>query len=341
MPKVEKKNPLLTQLFTTMEKKYPHRKSQIQLASRLTEKGVDLLDTVYPIGERVYNKIAIASSTIKENQFARVLPILLGFALCFFGGCFTILVTLLEVLYLTSWDRIKKNVNILYDNYRAVREASAKDDTVDANNNGIPDVQELTRNELFSRKLRVFLNSVDITAVNDAMNALVLAFLAITAALHDKISCALAFGCSTANIVKKYCGLKKFLEDNLPPEQKKLAEPISNTILNGFCMILTVIFEKYAITAYCAARGAQLIIENASALQKELASADGKEKNIGISLDTPKGKAIIILLTVMGFVWQAYNGFTLPFPINILLFPITLVDGLLGVIFRVSVVLLK
>ncbi|KAH9597623.1 hypothetical protein LSM04_005054 [Trypanosoma melophagium] len=325
-----------------MEKKYPHRNSQIQLASNVAEKGMDLMDNVYPMGEKIYEKILTVSTTVQQQRFSQLFPTLLGFAICFFGGCFPVFITLVEVLNLTSWERIKKNVYILYENYLAARSASKRDDMVDADNNGIPDVQEIPRNELFSRKLKVFLNSVDTAAVKEAVNALILAFLAIKAALHDKMSAALAFGCSIANIIKQFSHLERFLEDNLPPDQKKLAGTISSAILSFICMFITALFQKYALAAYCAARGANMIVDNGLALRNQLALADGKEKkNTALTIESPQIKTLITFLTVVGFLWQAYIGFSLPFPINILLLPFTLADWILGIVFLGSAGLMK
>ncbi|KEG09824.1 hypothetical protein DQ04_04571000 [Trypanosoma grayi] len=331
MPRAKQEELPLAHIFSVLERKYPKLSSKIRLGNKLSAQCMNALDGAYPVAEQAFGKVTKAASAMERHHMKQLVPLLIGLVVCFFGGCFTMLIAVVEVVHITSWDRIKASMHTLYGNYLTAREASKKDDTLDENKNGIPDVKELQRKELFSRKLGVFFRSIDPVGVKEALNALLLAFFAIIAALSDKFANALAFGCCLADAIKQFLPLESILEEALPVEQKRLAGTLASTVLNFIGMTTAVALQQFTITMHCAVRGARLFVENAIAFGKEAGLVEE-----AFAVNSQRGRALIAGLAVMGFLWQASNGFALSFPFNILLFPFTVADWLLGVIFRVS-----
>ncbi|KAF5219346.1 hypothetical protein ECC02_007682 [Trypanosoma cruzi] len=332
MKKATKQRSPQVQFLSNMEAKYPEYAKAIQVTECMMVKGLNALDKFYPVGERIYKSGAEWFSTAKKHQLAHVWPILLGFCVCFFGGCFAMLIAVVEVVYLTTWDSIKKSIGTIYENYLLAREASLKDDMLDEDGNGIPDVQEISGKELFSRKLSLFLCSVDPVSLREAFNTLLLAFFAILAALKNNIANTLVFACGLADIIERNFTIKDFIDDVLPPEHKKLSSLMTMMLLNFISVTVATVLKRYVMTLQCALLGATMLVGNAITLGKK---AHLVEEDLDIK--SQRSKRLITLLACFGFLWQASNGFSVPFPLNILLFPVSLLEWLLGVVFAVSV----
>ncbi|RNF09788.1 hypothetical protein TraAM80_01922 [Trypanosoma rangeli] len=319
--------------LSTIEKKYPAYATAIRVAYGVVMKGLNALDYAYPIGEHIYEKVVEASSPLREHGLQYLWPLLIGFCVCFFGGCYTLLITSVEVVYLTTWDTVRRNLSTLYANYCAAREASLKDDLLDEDQNGVPDVQEISRNELFSRKLGVFLRSVDPVGLKEAFHGLIFAVLAVLAALKSRFANALVFACGLANAMGSHFPLKDFIEDFLPPEQKKLADAITFCTLNFIGVTIATVLQRHVMALHCALRGATMLVGNAIAFGKEAGLVEE-----GVAISSQRSSALVGALACMGFLWQASNGFSAPFPFNILLFPLSLAEWLLGAIFTATLV---
>lgn len=312
--------------FTSLERNFPEHAATIHLANNVVSKGLAVLDTAYPVGKHMVEEVEKASSAMERHHLTHLIPVFFGFVICFFGGFFTMLIAAVEIVRITSWDIIKTNMQAIYENYCAALEANRKDDQVDDNQNGIPDVQEITRNELFSRKLGVFMNSVDPVGLHQAIRALLFAFFAVLTAIGDRFTRALAYGCSLASLAKDHVPLENILADALPPQQKKLAKTITMAILNTIGLLLAALLQRYIMTAHCAIRGAQMFVEHMIIFGREAKLVESH-----VSMDTKQGKLLIGAVACLGFLWQASQNFALPWPLNILLFPLTVAEWLLGV----------
>ncbi|EKF38100.1 hypothetical protein MOQ_001695 [Trypanosoma cruzi marinkellei] len=332
MPKAEKMGSPQVKFLSHMELKYPEYANAIQVTDYMMVKGLNALDKVYPVGERICKRGVDFFSTAKNHQSAHIWPMLLGFCVCFFGGCFAMLIAVVEVVYLTTWDTIKKSIATIYENYLLAREASLKDDMIDDDGNGIPDVQEISGKELFSRKLNLFLRSVDPVSLKDALHALLLAFFAILAALKNNIANTLVFACGLADIIERNFSIKVFVDDILPPEHKKLSGIITMMFLNFISVTIAMILKRYVMTLQCALFGATMMVRNAITIGKNVHLVEED-----LNIKSQRSKRLITLLACFGFLWQASNGFSVPFPLNILLFPVSLLEWFVGVVFTVSV----
>ncbi|ESL09197.1 hypothetical protein TRSC58_03086 [Trypanosoma rangeli SC58] len=319
--------------LSTIEKKYPAYATAIRVAYGVVMKGLNALDYAYPIGEHIYKKVVEASLPLRERGMQHCWPLLLGFCVCFFGGCYTMLITSVEVVHLTAWDAMRRNLSTLYANYSAAREASLKDDLLDEDQNGVPDVQEISRNELFSRKLGVFLRSVDPVGLKEAFHGLLFAVLAVLAALKNRYASALVFACGVANAIGSHFPFKDFIEDLLPPEQKKLADAIVLFVLNFIGVTIATALQRHILALHCALRGATMLVGNAIAFGKEAGLVED-----GAAISSQRRSILVGAVASMGFLWQASNGFAAPFPFSILLFPLTLAEWLLGAVFAATLV---
>ena len=71
-----------------------------------------------------------------------------GVALCFFGGTYVAAIAAAEAWRHMGWQRSYAEAKFVWDETQRVRQSSIEDDKVDADKNGIADVDELTPQQL-------------------------------------------------------------------------------------------------------------------------------------------------------------------------------------------------
>jgi hypothetical protein len=98
-------------------------------------------------------------------------------------GYFPMLIATVEAFRTIGYDRTKASLIELYKSYRIAREASEKDDTLDENNDGVADVNQISKSQLISRKIRVVLTAVDPSMVNEALAGVSSGLMAVLATL--------------------------------------------------------------------------------------------------------------------------------------------------------------
>ncbi|RHW69564.1 hypothetical protein DPX39_100017100 [Trypanosoma brucei equiperdum] len=317
--------------FAALERQFPKQTALIGGAKSLTQAILRALDVLYPFVEALFVRFMDYAKSLSSHELNQILPLIAGFSICFFGGCFFTLFSTVEIVYLTSWDRIKKSAEVIHRNYVAAMEASRKDDAPGYGYTVTTGDESLSKNELLSRKLRIFLQSVDPVSVKEELAAVALAFMAVVAALRDRFAYYVTLGCIFADTAPRFFPLKAILEESLPPELQKLAGPFSNFLFGALGTTIAVLASQYTITLHCATRGSKMLVDSAL----ELAKTRGIVVQ-DVKVDDSWVKAFAFGLAVIGFTWQAANGFSLPFPLNLLLFPVTVLEWIVNVIFRAS-----
>jgi len=90
---------------------------------------------------------------MRQSNLDQFLPALLGLVLAFFGGEYVLTIATVEAFRLGGWEKAKACLGVLYVSYQTALKASREDDKCDDNNDGVPDVNQISKKELASRKL--------------------------------------------------------------------------------------------------------------------------------------------------------------------------------------------
>eukprot|EP00331_Platyophrya_macrostoma_P024578 CAMPEP_0176435046 /NCGR_PEP_ID=MMETSP0127-20121128/17065_1 /TAXON_ID=938130 /ORGANISM="Platyophrya macrostoma, Strain WH" /LENGTH=339 /DNA_ID=CAMNT_0017817951 /DNA_START=44 /DNA_END=1063 /DNA_ORIENTATION=+ len=303
----------------------PQYKKQIDAVGPVIVKIADTIDAAYPYGIEGYKKCVQLWELAQPYNPQRYFPLLLGFAMCFFGGSFVTLIAAVEAVRLSIWERLFAGIKILYQNYTIAEAQSKKDDEVDADGNGVADVLEISDRDLLTRKLYVFARSVDPQQVSDASLTIWSAVLAVIATLRIHFAQAITLGTSLGEMAQNHLSsvTQPILQQSLPAELQKWV-PVANGFLFKFTGVIAAWFLSRIISGFHAAvRGASLIVTNALILAKEH----------GIEVfdpQSPKATALSMAVAFLGFYWQLSNGFSIPFPLNLLLLPLTFAEWLLS-----------
>jgi len=251
-------------------------------------------------------------------------PAIVGFLLCFFGGYFATLTAAVEAYRITGYASTRNALGILWRNIEAAQRASLKDDELDEDGNGIPDTQEISGKALVVRKVGVIAKAVDPEQLSDALTAIYMGFVAVVATLRVHFAACVSLGVAVGDIVHNIIdeNLTPVLMMSTPKEYQKWVGPG----VRYSCKIIGVMaawLVQQAITAYhSATRGAQLFVRGILTYlvrHNYLSPNAIDEKGTVFNLS-------IFILAMTGFWTQIMYGFKLPFPLNILLIPVRLLE---------------
>jgi len=244
--------------------------------------------------------------------------------LCFFGGYFATLTAAVEAYRITGWQRTRDALVVIARNVEAAQRANMKDDELDEDGNGIPDTQEISRQQLVIRKIGVVAKAVNPEQMTEAVRAVYMGFVAVVATLRVHFAACVSLGVAVGDIAYNVVdqNLTPVLMMSTPKEYQKWVEPGIRYACNIIGVVAAWMIQQ-AITAWhSAARGAQLAARGTLTYLV-------RHKYLSPNAVDEKGtffNAAVFALAFCGFWSQVRYGFRLPFPLNILFFPIRVLE---------------
>ena len=255
-----------------------------------------------------------------------LLPAFAGLILVFFGGEFLTLIAAVEAYKMCSHETMVKCVHDLTTDFTKFYEANKLDDKVDADGNGVADSTEASAQALATRKTLLFLKTVDPKRVTDALAGLNAGLLAIVATLKLEFAKSITLGNSIAMIVEPtaVAYVVPGLKVTLTKDYERWAEPLVTYTIKSVAVSIAWMVQRVVSAFHSAIRGAHMFITN---VLDYLISQGylSKEQRAALQLDTIGAPA----LAAVGLWFQFRTGFSLPFPLNVLLFPFTLLEWFL------------
>jgi hypothetical protein len=286
------------------------------------------IDVAWPYVVKAYDAIMNFWEMLQPYNPQQFFPLLLGIALCFFGGSYLTLVAAAEAVRLSVWDKLSKSLSVLYDNYKKAAAESKKDDDIDADGDGVADVKQITKKELLSRKIYVILRSIDPQQSTEALATVWAGFLAVLATVRIKFAQCFTLGAAIGDMVGANLGdkIEPKINKLLPPELAKWSQPATDYIFKALGVFIAFFLSTIIGAFHSSIRGGQLIVSNCIILAKKYGHLDAAydEHSKHVSL-------ISSGVAIFGFFWQLKNGFGVPFPLNILFLPATIMEYVLEV----------
>lgn len=265
----------------------------------------------------------------------RPLQIVFGAALCFFGGIFAASVSAIEAWRHMGWARVREDVAVVLAEAALVRDASAADDAVDADADGVPDVEQAAPRELLQRKALLAMRTVsEPQRLSSAIGSLWAAYAAVLATLRFEFAQTTALALGVCELVRPPAtrALAPPLGGALAPlELGHWVEPIVDVALKLVAVALAWYLRQVVSAFYSALRGGRLV---ADALL-ELVAARGWQKHVerlpGVAspfrADASRlDEAVAFGLAALGLGFQLASGLALPFPLNLALLPLTALE---------------
>jgi len=270
-----------------------------------------------------------------------IVQAIVGLALCFFGGTYAISIAAIEAFRQLGWKALVAELTVVWQQVQVVRTENAKDDLEDANKDGIADVKQITPSELSQRKVLLIMRSItEPSRLQTAVGALWAAYIAVLATLRLEFARTTAFALGIVEIAKFPVTrlLSPLILGVLAKDlEAKAAKDWSVTIVESGLTLIAVIFAWYLqmiISAfYSGLRGGRLF---ADAICNILIERGWMEKIPCVGKpfkqeDTHLDEIILYVLAAAGFSFQIFSGFSLPFPLNLIFFPLTVLEWVLRI----------
>ena len=329
----EKDTTLVATLLDQAGERMPKYKKHIDTVAPYIISASNAVDKAWPYAVKGYDTCLDLWEKAQPYHPQQYGPLIIGLIICFFGGSYMTIIATVEAVRLTVWGRIRASMKILWSNYLKANDASKKDDEIDADNNGIPDVKEITKQELLSRKMYVFATSVDPNQVSEALAALWAAWLSVVATLRVQFAQAITLGCALGELLEKHLAknARPVIDNILPADLKKWGPVATNYAFRVVGITIAWFLKRVIMAFHCATRGANMFVTSAIFLGKEkgLLGEDFEE-------NSPKASIMAGAVAFLGFYWQLSNGFGLPFPLNVLLLPVSIFEWMLEMCVGVS-----
>lgn len=292
----------------------------------LTATGA-VFDAVQPLVIKLCAFITQVRAAMRERNLDQFLPALLGLVLAFFGGEYVLTIATVEAFRLGGWDKTKTCLGILYTSYQTALKASREDDQRDDNNDGVADVKQISKKELASRKMLLCLEVCDPMEVTGALNGLTAACCAVLATLRIQFARIVTLGLSISQFLNAHAErhMRAPLQQVVPPKYHKWIGPGVSYACKSLGISLAWIAGRFLAAIQSGLRGGQLFTRCLFTYLRRTGhmTTDVDEKDplfIGVS----------VVVACAGIWWQVKNFFRIPFPFNIVLFPLSLLESTLS-----------
>ena len=264
-----------------------------------------------------------------------VIQALFGIALCFFGGTYVASIAAIEAFRQMGFAKVMQDIAIVRAEYEAIAAANAAADAAGDAHDGIDPTQ---------RKLMLSMNAIsEPQRLQSAIGSLWASYIAVLATLKLEFARTTAFALGIVEIIK--FPAVRLLSPLLltamlaaPPSVRLKeggAKAWSISIVESTLTVLAVIFAWYLqmiISAfYSGLRGGRMFSDAFINILHEndlmrflpcIAQPFNPDESV---VDEVIGYS----LAAFGFGFQILSGFKLPFPLNIIFFPLTIIEWFL------------
>ncbi|KAA8496401.1 hypothetical protein FVE85_0130 [Porphyridium purpureum] len=293
-----------------------------------------VLDVVGPLLGKLFHYIHKAYVFIKPWHPEEWMPMIYGLLLCFFGGTFMLCLAALEAFRLFGFSRIKESWGLIWENVTEFYAAHKEDQTLDENADGIPDVLQISKRELMTRKIQLFLKVCDPQELSLGMDGLLAGCVAVLATLRSRFAQMIALGATIGDVLDRTLSpmLEHVIVRLCPKEYRKwIPEALSWTWRVLGALLASFVFRVIE-GFYSSLRGSEMFWAGLIAYVTR--------KNFAKKEKVSPGSVLFMVATGalagFGFWWQLSHLFTVPFPFNIFLWPLTVLENFL--LFMVAVV---
>jgi len=248
-----------------------------------------------------------------------------GFIICFFGGIFPATIAAYEAWSLCGGKEAVASIKELYREACKVRDVSKEDDQKDEDNNGVADVDEMSGQALLVHKVSLAVKVVDPKTFNSAIGQLWTGWVGVLAVL--KIEFAKTVTLAEVIGEKLYLAVQKYAEPvllGMAGEEYKQWVPVC---LKWCCkaMVISIAWwvQRVVSAVHSAIRGGLMCGKGVVNFLHEKGYLKASDEH------TYMDEAIGWMIAAAGLIFQWTMGFRAPFPLNILLLPVSIVEWII------------
>ncbi|EOD14903.1 hypothetical protein EMIHUDRAFT_432735 [Emiliania huxleyi CCMP1516] len=317
----------------------PRAKKCVMMCKPAIEIGIKVILVVMAIYLVIFSMGYKVFKLLPMNAIKMVF----GAALCFFGGTYYASIAAIEAFRIFGWETLQANVKIVMEQANAVQAASEIDNSVDDDHDGVADVDQISSQALLRRKTVLAMTTIqEPERLKKAVGNLWTAYVSVLATLRLEFARTTSLALAIVEMIK--FPIMRWI---LPPLMMFLGSDLSHwaktfveVTLNVIAMVVAWYMQMIISSFYSAIRGGRLFAEGLIAvlIEKDLLRKLPFFKKARSS-DPPEGEkaefdadesyldeVIGFSFAGVGFLWQLTSGFALPFPLNLVFFPLTLVE---------------
>lgn len=297
--------------------------------SSIINKFKPVFNAVSNVIEVVAPKVIIAYNTVYDTYNKLPMDIIyaiFGLVLVFFGGSFAMTLVAFEAFMASGWETVRRNGETLYKTLYDLWVKSKEDDKVDANNDGVADVNQKTVKELIYHKVQFFFYNVkDPGVIMDMVAGIGQCFISVISVLKLDFAKILALGNSIGEQLKKSAQsfLVPILASAIPKDYHQWIAPIINYLCKAVAISIAFIVQRIISAVQSGIRGGLMFSRRILKFLSERGHINFKEDES--NLDEILGWSLAFL----GVSFQIMNGFSVPFPLNLIVFPLTFLENIL------------
>eukprot|EP00933_Yihiella_yeosuensis_P014642 TRINITY_DN13046_c1_g1_i2.p1 TRINITY_DN13046_c1_g1~~TRINITY_DN13046_c1_g1_i2.p1 ORF type:complete len:390 (+),score=56.84 TRINITY_DN13046_c1_g1_i2:83-1171(+) len=298
---------------------------------------LDILITVVGYIGEVYYTIYSSAYNIYTMLPQYEFEALVGLVLCFFGGFYVTLIAAVEAFRTMGGHALYDEMEYISSQVSLVWEANKEDQQVDADADGIADVHQLSVEELTQRKMKLAMISIDDPKqFETAIGALWSACIAVLATLKLQFAQITAFALAIAEMIRfpVIRATAPLLSWGLGPDLVHWTDTIIDVTLKAVVILFVWTLERIRAAFYSGLRGGKMFGAATIKIMEQHGLTDRLPDAIVAKPFNPDesylDEVIGYSLAVLGFYFQASNYFSyLPFPLDVVLWPLTLVEEFL------------
>jgi len=282
----------------------------------------DLVNWIVPKIEYAWEQLLVVKHKLDPYHPEELVNVFFGLFLIFFGGLYLTLLATVEAYRMCGWTQTKEYLLDLYEDYKVVRDANAKDNELDENNDGVRDVEQISKKALATRKIKLVLKSCNPQKVTGALSGLNMGFMAVMATLRLQFAQAITLGAVIGDMFQKTADayLTPLLSRAVPPDYQKWVPIVLRYICRSIGISFAWFLQRIISAFYSALRGGSLFAKGLLTFAgRNGYTAPFNEGSIFFS-------AIVLGSALPGIYWQISSGFSMPFPINLLMMPFSILE---------------
>jgi len=312
-------------------------KSQLQQLDRIAEsakpvlkKVGEFIDFVGPYAVICYNKLLELWK--QAEQYKSEMKIALGFFFLFFGGNVVYTLVAFEAFMVIGFDRTKRSLITLYESFTMARDVLAKDD-LDSSQPEPPQRHEpvstptfLKQTEKITQKISNLAKKLDPEKVTQSLADLSTGMIAAIAALQSSLARCITIGASLSDLILKHHkeAVISYASRALPMEFQKWIEPGFRYGSKVIGFIVAFLIQKWLLVYSACLRGTDLLLSGLH--DRHLISDEQFSILCKISA----------VVASVGFLKQLFYGSTMWAILQVVLFPVFIVEYLLKIITAVA-----
>mmetsp|Transcript_27805 Transcript_27805/g.71581 ORF Transcript_27805/g.71581 Transcript_27805/m.71581 type:complete len:330 (+) Transcript_27805:79-1068(+) len=291
------------------------------------QKAANAYNVVEPYLEKGWTLAVKGWEKLQPYHPEEFIPIIIGLVMIFYGGTFMTLIACIEAYRVFGWKDTEASVKLLVSNFKRAREANEKDNSHDADKDGIPDTKQMSTTDLATRKLKLLLKSTDPQQLDMAVCGIVNGFMAVVASLRLKFAKAIALGSSIADIIDTTFEktLAPALHHLVPAEYHKWTPLVRRYVARSIGVSVAWWLYRLIAALHSALRGADLVVKGGLGYAVRHGYVPAHSLKDRDAIFKMAGGAI----AVAGIYLQATGGFSPRFPFNVPLLPANLAEWFL------------